>query len=242
MKLISKIQAEYENFTAALAKKTPVEVFESAYEITYKKEILMLFESEEGFLEEYYPALLEMEYPLDFLYNSWLKADVSVIDDLKDALKSDLDYHFPVTYDLKTTCHFERDISDVSYEHDLFVNKEYPKTMVQFVRGIIIGSTWMKDIFTVHHKDVSNPSGAELIRVFNYITGKYFSTYNQLLESCDMFEMQDSNCTDDQRHYWFYTESAHYNYSVRVLADKGDYNLYLFQYKKQPERRNYYEN
>lgn len=223
--LLEKMQAEYKNFIAVSKKKTADEVINSAYEIAYKKEILMLFESEEGFAEEHYPTLLEMDYPLDFLYNSWLKSDISVVDDLKAALKSDLDYHFPVTYDLKTTCHFERDMSDVSYEHDLFVGKEYPKTMVQFVRGIITGTTWMKDIFNVHHHDVTNPSGAELIRVFDYITEKYFSTYEKLLESCDMFEMQDGNCTDDQRYYWLYTESAHYNYCVRVLADRGDYNL-----------------
>lgn len=95
--LLEKMQAEYAEFTNELANKSPKEVIDAAYEIVYKKEILMLFESEEGFAEDHYPALLEMDYPLDYLYHAWLKADVSVVDDLKAALKSDLDYHFPTT-------------------------------------------------------------------------------------------------------------------------------------------------
>lgn len=232
--LFEKMQDELTKFCASLTKQSPEVLIKSAYEIAVKDEILLLFDENEDvdlITNEQMHTLCKKDYPLDELYNAWLKADCTIREMLMNAIKSYCDWHYPTPhYQLNTKCHFERDISDTSYEHDLLMHEEYPKTMVQYVRGIICESDWYSDVFTVHHKKVTDENGFELMSVFHFITQTYLPSFNRLMKYCSRRESE--KCTEDKTNYWFYTESKGYNYSVRIVAAKGDYNLYIYQYKK----------
>lgn len=83
-----------------LKTKPPSEIIESAYELTYKEDILLSFDFDfEGnypLTNEQAKALLSLKYPLDYLYQEWLNYDGSVLDTLRQsnelAIKKQTDY------------------------------------------------------------------------------------------------------------------------------------------------------
>ena len=81
-----KIKREFDEFIADLKTKSPTEIIEAAYEITYKEEILNLFEWEGAFNTSQCKAILRAKKPLDMLYQEWNEYDGSVVDTLKDSI------------------------------------------------------------------------------------------------------------------------------------------------------------
>ena len=88
--LYYKMQSEYDSFIENVKTKSPKEIVEAAYEITYKHDILCLFEDKDCTIisEEQAKVLLAEKFPLDALYEGWMDTDVSVMDDLRDSVKT----------------------------------------------------------------------------------------------------------------------------------------------------------
>lgn len=99
-KVCDKMQAELDSFIEELKTKPPSDIIESAYELTYKEDILESFDFDfEGnypLTNEQAKALLSLKYPLDYLYQEWLDYDGSVLDTLRQsnelAIKKQTDY------------------------------------------------------------------------------------------------------------------------------------------------------
>lgn len=94
-----KVQREFDAFIADVKTKSPDEIVEAAYEITYKQEILNMFEWEGTFTDAQSRAVLRTKKPLDMLYQEWLDYDGSVVDMLKDSVMQALEKeirHFKV--------------------------------------------------------------------------------------------------------------------------------------------------
>lgn len=99
-KVWEKMQAELDSFIAELKTKPPSEIIESAYELTYKEDILQSFDFElDGncpLSNEQAKALLSLKHPLDYLYQEWLDYDDSVLDTLRQsnalAIENQVDY------------------------------------------------------------------------------------------------------------------------------------------------------
>ncbi|PWL54467.1 MAG: hypothetical protein DBY36_02385 [Clostridiales bacterium] len=83
-KLWERLNSENEGYREELLQKTPKEIYESAYEISMKNELVMLFE-ESNISARRIDALLTLEYPLDALYREWLDSDASFLDMLLDS-------------------------------------------------------------------------------------------------------------------------------------------------------------
>ncbi|GHU87213.1 hypothetical protein FACS1894202_01050 [Clostridia bacterium] len=84
-KLYEKMSNEYDAFIDSLKAKTPGEIIDSSYEVTYKEEILINCES--GSIgDKEAAALFALDNPLDELYRNWLHTDVSVADDIRDSI------------------------------------------------------------------------------------------------------------------------------------------------------------
>ena len=99
-KVWEKMQAELDRFIKELKTKSPDEIIESAYELTYKEDILQSFDFELGgncpLSNEQAKALLSLKHPLDYLYQEWLDYDSSVLDTLRQsnalAIKKQAEY------------------------------------------------------------------------------------------------------------------------------------------------------
>ena len=99
-KVWEKMQAELDRFIAELKTNSPDEIIESAYELTYKEDILQSFDFElDGncpLSNEQAKALLSLKHPLDYLYQEWLDYDDSVLDTLRQrnalAIKKQTEY------------------------------------------------------------------------------------------------------------------------------------------------------
>ena len=99
-KVWEKMQAELDRFIKELKTKSPDEIIESAYELTYKEDILQSFDFElDGncpLSNEQAKALLSLKHPLDYLYQEWLDYDSSVLDTLRQsnalAIENQVDY------------------------------------------------------------------------------------------------------------------------------------------------------
>lgn len=88
-KVWEKMQAELDSFIEELKTKPPSEIIESAYELTYKEDILQSFDfGLDGncpLSNEQAKALLSLKHPLDYLYQEWLDYDSSVLDTLRQS-------------------------------------------------------------------------------------------------------------------------------------------------------------
>lgn len=83
-----KMQNEYNAYLNEIKTKSPKEIVEAAYEITYKQDILYIFEDNDCPLsEDEIKALLSKKQPLETLYQGWLDTDVSVMEDLRYSVK-----------------------------------------------------------------------------------------------------------------------------------------------------------
>lgn len=91
-----KINREMKEYLAEIKTKSPEEIVEAAYEITYKQEILGMFECEGAFNDRQCLALLKTGNSLDYLYQEWLDYDGSVLDELRGsvdlAIENQIDY------------------------------------------------------------------------------------------------------------------------------------------------------
>lgn len=83
--LFYKMENELNQLEKELLCQSPKEILKSAYELTYKRELLLLFgESSTDFLQEgMIRQLYGMEYPLQALYLAWLKVDSSELEILR---------------------------------------------------------------------------------------------------------------------------------------------------------------
>lgn len=88
-KVWEKMQAELDSFIEELKTKPPSEIIESAYELTYKEDILQSFgfdfEGNYPLTNEQAKALLSLKFPLDYFYQEWLDYDGSVLDTLRQS-------------------------------------------------------------------------------------------------------------------------------------------------------------
>lgn len=84
--LLEKCQDELKNWkTIQLKELKGEEIFQCAYELTYKEELLTILESTDFDLSTYI-WLYNKNLPLDYLYGIWLHCDASVTDILIDMI------------------------------------------------------------------------------------------------------------------------------------------------------------
>lgn len=83
--LFYKMENELNQLEKELLCQSPKEILKSAYELTFKRELLLLFgESSTDFLtEDIIRQLYGLEYPLQALYLAWLKEDSSELEMLR---------------------------------------------------------------------------------------------------------------------------------------------------------------
>jgi hypothetical protein len=84
-KLYEKVQTEYENFISELRQKPPDEIIRSAYEKVFKEEFLNIISNRE-LSENQAEVLLNLEYPLQEIYQEWLSTDGNYNDMLRDCI------------------------------------------------------------------------------------------------------------------------------------------------------------
>lgn len=83
--LYEKVQAEYDAFIEELKAKPTEEIIEKAYEKVMKEEMVGICEFANFEPKEAKAMYLE-KYPLDRMYQDWLKSDVSYMDMLRDSV------------------------------------------------------------------------------------------------------------------------------------------------------------
>lgn len=81
-----KINREFDDYIVDIKTKSPDEIVRAAYEITYKQEILSMFEIDGAFNDKQSMAILKTKNALDYLYKEWLDFDGSVVDTLRDSV------------------------------------------------------------------------------------------------------------------------------------------------------------
>lgn len=87
--LYEKVQAEYDAFIGELKTKPAEEVIEKAYEKVFKEELVCICEFANFDRKEAKAMYLE-KYPLDRMYQDWLKSDASYMDMLRDSVDDSL--------------------------------------------------------------------------------------------------------------------------------------------------------
>lgn len=93
-KLMGKMVNEMNEFTKSVAKMSGQQIIEKMipYELVYKEDILMCFEDDELLLScEEIKFLLDLNQPLDWLYQEWLDFDDSHMGMLRDFITCALD-------------------------------------------------------------------------------------------------------------------------------------------------------
>lgn len=89
-KLYDKMSTELDNFISELKNQSPDLIIESAYELVIKEDILSIFEYTD-YSQNEAKALFELPYPLDAIYQAWLKNDLSYMSLLEDTIKWELE-------------------------------------------------------------------------------------------------------------------------------------------------------
>ncbi len=82
--LFTKMAAELGAFIEALKKSGPVRIFESAYEKTFKEDILMCFGEDCTLDDDVLTALITLDISLDDLYHHWLDSETDYMDVLRN--------------------------------------------------------------------------------------------------------------------------------------------------------------
>lgn len=85
--LYEKMLAEQAEYKRNLCAKTAAEVLEEGYAYFSREDILIAVETSELSREQML-ALLSLERPLDAVYEEWLAADYSQMEDIRDTLKT----------------------------------------------------------------------------------------------------------------------------------------------------------
>ena len=83
--LYEKVQAEYDAFISELKSTPAEEVIKKSYEKVIKEEMVCICEFA-NFDRKEAKALYLEKYPLDRMYQDWLKSDVSYMDMLRDSV------------------------------------------------------------------------------------------------------------------------------------------------------------
>lgn len=83
--LYEKVQAEYDDFIDRLKTEPVEEVIEKAYEKVIKEEMVSICKAIENDPKEAKALYLE-KFPLDRMYQDWLKNDISYVEMLKDSV------------------------------------------------------------------------------------------------------------------------------------------------------------
>ncbi|MCG4662402.1 DUF3848 domain-containing protein [[Clostridium] innocuum] len=101
--LNEKLQKEYDDFIERLKSLPPEQIIESSYEKVFKEEFMTTVQYKDLSKQEI-KALLKMDYPLDSLYQEWLKNDLSYIPLIEDTV----DDHMKKVMKLQKRNSFER--------------------------------------------------------------------------------------------------------------------------------------
>lgn len=101
-----KINREMNEYLAEIKTKSPEEIVEAAYEITYKQEILSMFECEGEFNKEQCKAVLKTKNALDHIYQEWVDYSGIGLDALKDSVRETLNSRFE---HIKAKQHIDRE-------------------------------------------------------------------------------------------------------------------------------------
>ncbi len=83
--LHEKMTVEYLNYIVELKKQPPEKIVEGAYEKVLKEEILLSVQGND-MPDEKAQALLDLDYPLDELYQEWCASDYSYTDMILDSI------------------------------------------------------------------------------------------------------------------------------------------------------------
>lgn len=83
--LWERLRCDNESFREELLQKSPKEIYDKAYEITIKNDLLMLFE-ESDMSARKIDTLMSFSHPLDAMYQEWLDIDASHMDMLRDSV------------------------------------------------------------------------------------------------------------------------------------------------------------
>lgn len=82
-KLNDKVQDEYHAFIEKLKGLPPDKIIEHSYEKVFKEDLALAL-SEKTLSPDEAKAMLSLKYPLDALYQEWMKTDISYMDMLSD--------------------------------------------------------------------------------------------------------------------------------------------------------------
>ena len=83
--LYEKMHSEYDEYCSSLLELTPQEIMDHSYETAIKAEILSSIDCFERPQKET-KALCKIKYPLDEIYQSWLKNDRSIEEPINDTI------------------------------------------------------------------------------------------------------------------------------------------------------------
>lgn len=85
-KVIEKMKAEFNQYQTETMKLSKEDIFDKAYEISTKLDIVGFFESNRQLTTKQIEILFSVQNTLDFLYDCWLILDVSKADDIIECL------------------------------------------------------------------------------------------------------------------------------------------------------------
>lgn len=88
--LYGKMEQELDEFLWGLKILSPEDIIRHSYEKVMKEDFLMLFGESADLPEEVVRGLLEMEEPLDFVYQTWLDSDYGYMDILRDFVSGEV--------------------------------------------------------------------------------------------------------------------------------------------------------
>ena len=106
--LSQRIEQEYKAFVDNLMSKPPQMIIDGAYEKVVKEELVSMCSSEESFLSDEEIEFISKEgYPLDALYERWMKSDVQWTAALEDAISYSLEKDMSNSFDLTSDYELE---------------------------------------------------------------------------------------------------------------------------------------
>lgn len=85
-RVLERIHKEQKAYYDRIEKLPPRAIINKAYEMCYRDELMIILENTE-FSDEVYEKLLSETYILEFLYDEWLDADVSICQELEDIIE-----------------------------------------------------------------------------------------------------------------------------------------------------------
>ena len=90
-KLSDRVQQELDTFREEIKQKSPQEIFDTAYEIVFKTDIVQCL-SMTNYTPKAVKALMKSPNILEDIYQEWLNNDYSCMDDLRQTIDDFKDY------------------------------------------------------------------------------------------------------------------------------------------------------